>query len=172
MREVSHICGITVKCSRKQRKIARNLATVVALVDPRITASRVRAALAYTNINLSDSDEKVGIKTGTMARITSPTSPRGAKPDELQLIADACPEVPAWFFDYGFLPPAETGEEDVRRRIAELESVLSLLLEVPGAPEIPGELGRRLRAARPTPQGHEQPDSTPDTDVQPGSNGS
>jgi hypothetical protein len=92
-------------------------------------AARVRAALAYANIKLTDkgSPVKVGsISQATMARIISPTNPRGASVEELWAIADAC-GVPRSFMEEGFAP-LERPVSDVERRLYELEERLETRL--------------------------------------------
>lgn len=108
-------------------------------------ASRVRAALAYANIYAKDSEEEVGISPATMARIISPTAPRGASLDELRMVAGAC-GVPLWFLEYGWSPPVKTGEEEMRERMADIEAAVRAL----GAtvPPRPGWLPPREREAR------------------------
>lgn len=85
--------------------------------SPESVAARVRAALAYANIKVKDSGKRVGISAATMARIVSPTDPRGADGDQLDLIADAC-GVPRWFLERGFdVKPAganANGDSEVR----------------------------------------------------------
>ncbi len=98
------------------------------LTDPRLTADRVRAALAFSNINVTDSLQRVGISKATMQRIVSPTNPRGASIEEMQLVAVACPDVPAWFLEHGFSPPVETGETDLRQELNDTRDELEALL--------------------------------------------
>lgn len=100
----------------------------MALRDPQITAARVRAALAYEGIVIRTQGEKrTGIKLSTLNRIIAKTNPRAASTDELRLIADACPSVPAWFFEFGFAPPVETGEADLRQELADLTAKFQTL---------------------------------------------
>lgn len=79
------------------------------LPPPEIVAARARAALAYANIKLTEKGApvKVGsITQATMARIISPTSPRGANSiEELWEIAEAC-GIPRSFMEEGFSAPA------------------------------------------------------------------
>jgi len=79
----------------------RNTVRLVLLLEPSDVAARVRAALAYANIDVKSSDDEIGISRATMARIVSPSKPRGASVDELWLIADKT-GVPRWFLEGGF----------------------------------------------------------------------
>lgn len=75
------------------------------LPSPEAVAARTRAALAYANIKLTEKGEPVSvgaISQPTMARIISPTNPRGVRSvEELWAIADAC-GVPRSFMEEGF----------------------------------------------------------------------
>lgn len=93
------------------------------LIDAGDAAARVRAAMAYADIDVKDSEERVGIGPATMARIMSPTTPRGASIDELRQIAHAC-GVPEGFMEQGFEALAAV---DQARRIDELASGLEAL---------------------------------------------
>ena len=93
-----------------------------AMGSPETIAARVRAALAYANIKLTDKGKpaSVGsISQSTMARIVSPTNPRGASIEELWEIADAC-GVPRSFMEEGF---SESGSAD--DRVSELEAQMA-----------------------------------------------
>lgn len=99
----------------------------MAPIDSSDTAKRVRAALAYAGIDVKESKEKTGVTYATMQRIVSPTNPRGASLDELRQIADHCPGVPRWFLEYGFAPPVETGETDLRQEVSDTRAELASL---------------------------------------------
>lgn len=100
----------------------------MALTDPQITAARVRAALAYEGIVVrTEGEKRTGIKLPTLSRIIAKTNPRPASTDELRLIAAACPSVPAWFLEFGFAPPVETGEADLRQQLVDLNAKLQEL---------------------------------------------
>ena len=101
------------------------------LTDPRITAARARAALGYQGINLkADGQKRTGISYPTLSRIVAKTNPRRASTDEMRQIAAACPDVPDWFFEHGFAPPVETGEQDLREALAALSEDLLRQLEL------------------------------------------
>lgn len=107
------------------------------LIDPAHVAARARAALAYANIEVKDSKDRIGIPYSTMTRIVSPKNPRGARTvEELWAIADAC-GVPRAFMERGFEVVVEAEEaarvngaandlEDVLRRVAALEQATGL----------------------------------------------
>lgn len=124
------------------------------LIDPRITADRVRAALAFAGIDVKDSQAKVGISYATMERIVSPSKPRGASLDELRQIADACPGVPRWFLEHGFAPPAETGADELRQDLSDLRDDLKQLAATVA------QQSRELRELRG--QGHRRQSSADD----------
>jgi hypothetical protein len=116
----------------------RVMSPSMALPSPEVVAARARAALAYANIKLTEKGEpvKVGsINQATMARIVSPTNPRGANSiEELWEIADAC-GVPRSFMEEGFSASGSNADA----RLAELEDqmgavavLLPLLLEATG----------------------------------------
>lgn len=105
------------------------------LPSPETVAARTRAALAYANIKLTDKGEPVSvgaISQPTMARIISPTNPRGVKSlEELWAIADAC-GVPRAFMEEGFSEPAAADDSRVaglERKMEAVEVLLPLLLE-------------------------------------------
>jgi hypothetical protein len=121
--------------------------------SPETIAARVRAALAYANIKLTDKGKptSVGsINQSTMARIVSPTNPRGASIDELREIAEAC-GVPRSFMEEGFSEPASADE-----RVAELEAqmgaigvLLPLLVKAAGY-ELPPRAAQALARVQST----------------------
>jgi hypothetical protein len=129
---------MSVKRNVASRKPARNLAAVRPLVDPVDAAARVRAALAYANLNVKQAPEQQRLKDAdisyaTLTRIVSATTPRGADIEELWAIADAC-DVPRRFMEQGFRE--EPTEADLAHRIEELANDLAALrrrVEGPGA---------------------------------------
>jgi hypothetical protein len=109
----------------------------VELPPPETVAARARAALAYANIKLTEKGTpvKVGSVTqATMARIISPTNPRGAASiDELWEIADAC-GVPRSFMEEGFSESVSADErvEELERDLGAVAVLLPLLLKATG----------------------------------------
>lgn len=75
---------------------------------------RARAAIAYWGGEHEDLAEATGIKLSTLRRIVSRTNPRGANPDELERIAQAC-GVPRRFMLNGFDPDGESLETRIER---------------------------------------------------------
>jgi hypothetical protein len=61
-----------------------------------IVAARVRAALAYSGDGLAEIGERSRLGQAKLRRIASQKNPRGAMPDELWAIADACGVPRAW----------------------------------------------------------------------------
>lgn len=102
------------------------------LIAPALIASRTRAALGYADIKVKDSNERIGIPSSTMARIVSPTNPRGASFEERSQIADAC-DVPAWFMEHGFDPLKETVGDDLQatttRLLAEVKVIKAAMAQ-------------------------------------------
>lgn len=98
------------------------------LIEAKVAAARTRAALAYANIDVKRSGDRIGISSATMARIVSPSNPRGASIEELWQIADAC-KVPRWFMEQGFDAPASTELED---QVAEHHERLARIEETEG----------------------------------------
>jgi hypothetical protein len=92
------------------------------LIAAEKVAARVRAALAYANIDVNKSDTLIGIGRSTMARIVSPSKPRGASIEELWRIADAC-GVPRSFMERGFDTPSEV-PADVTKRLERIEEAV------------------------------------------------
>lgn len=89
--------------------------------SPDVVAARVRAALAYANIKLTDKGAPLSvgsISQATMSRIVSPANPRGASIEELREIASVC-GVPRSFLEEGFSVPPSADE-----RVADLEARL------------------------------------------------
>lgn len=102
--------------------------------DPQITAARVRAALAYQGVVVEAEGEDVtGIGLSTLRRIMARTKPRRLRDDELQLIAAACPDVPAWFFEEGWAGANVPDEIGVGERVEALESQVEALYKLLGA---------------------------------------
>lgn len=91
------------------------------LIDPEEAARRVRAALAYADIDVKASPAATGISYATMQRIVSPTSPRGATIEQLWAIADAC-DVPRRFMEHGFT--SSDVPEDIESQLSEIRDVL------------------------------------------------
>lgn len=118
------------------------------LTDPHITAARCRAALAYEGIVVkTEGEERTKIPRPTLNRIIAKTNPRAANTDELRLIAAACPSVPAWFFEHGFSPPVETGEDDLRQKLRaveqQIEDLAALVAQQDEERRAAGGRGRR-----------------------------
>lgn len=104
------------------------------LLDPVEAAARVRAAATYASKEYKDIAAATGIGESTILRIASPSKPRGAKLEELWLIADAC-GVPRAFMEEGFAPLSPNGLRDevaqLREQVAVLQADLATLdLEV------------------------------------------
>jgi hypothetical protein len=130
-------------------------------------ARRVRAALAYANIEVKSSKGATGISGATMARIVSPTSPRGAKnEDEAARIAHAT-GVPLAFLLHGFGQEAPALVE----RVEALEHQMATLLRRFGADEPlppPAELLPPPSSPQPKPSTEGDGSTPPDTDEQRG----
>jgi transcriptional regulator with XRE-family HTH domain len=113
-------------------------------------AARARAALAYADIDVKDSAERVGISSATMQRIVSPTSPRGVRTvEELWMIADAC-GVPRSFMEAGF--EQANGDDrlaSLEAQITELRAGLASLAadSLRRTRELEGRLGMDRRQA-------------------------
>lgn len=106
------------------------------LLEPAEAARRTRAALAYANIDVKESKKRIGISSPTMARIVSPTSPRGFRSiEEAWLIADRC-EVPREFMEHGFAYDTANGSDaritKLEIRLGELETVIARAIAVRG----------------------------------------
>lgn len=94
------------------------------LIDPRLVAARVRAALAYAGIEHTNPPDDLGITKSTLARMVSWKSPRGAySTDELWAIADRC-GVPRAFMERGWEPLVAA---DAARRLDEAGDELAAL---------------------------------------------
>lgn len=105
-------------------------------------AARVRAALAYADIDIKAAQTRVGISRATMTRIVSPTAPRGVRPEELPLIIEAT-GVPAAFFEVGF-DPLEQPLTDVEIRVIDIERRVKALETRNQAQAFADELADRL----------------------------
>lgn len=151
---------------------------------PAQVAARVRAALAYSTLGLSEVGERSGLGQPKLRRIASATNPRGANPLELWAIADAC-GVPREWLEAGEwsdlagradviddLDPFGNGSTEDRVELLE-RYVLALLrieaarggqLPLPVASvDTPGPLPRELPTGRATPRPRRRRGSDPDT---------
>lgn len=123
--------------SRKSEWPTSNLARTVAvvslvLIDPRLVAARVRAALAYAGIEHTRPPDDLGVSKATLARMVSWTSPRGAQStDELWAIADRC-GVPRVFMEQGWEPLVAA---DAARRVEEAADELAALRQHAEGPD-------------------------------------
>lgn len=100
------------------------------LPEPAEVARRVRAALAYADIDIKHAEPQVGISSATIARIVSPSTPRGVRGEaELDLIAQAT-GVPIGFLINGWPLEEPTLIERVEALEHQLGSVRGELSEV------------------------------------------
>lgn len=97
----------------------------MAKVKPSGKAARVRAARGYAGLEQPDFAELFGISKETVSRIENGKAP--ISDEFLADVARKCPGVPVWFMQHGFAPPVETGEQDLRDRVGQLEAVIRQL---------------------------------------------
>jgi transcriptional regulator with XRE-family HTH domain len=117
------------------------------LVDAEETARRVRAAQGYSGYRrIEDLAQASGVSKDILRRLVLRKNPQAADRDQLEAIADAC-EVPYWFVEHGFNPPAEVFDATSHGdRLTAVEDQVRVLLEAAGAQAPAGDRGHRLSA--------------------------
>lgn len=89
-------------------------------------AARFRAAFAYKGMKPAAIANALGVSTRTVNRLETGRSEIDLA---MQRTVIGLTGVPAWFLEYGFAPPVETGEEDLRQELNDTRDELQALLE-------------------------------------------
>jgi transcriptional regulator with XRE-family HTH domain len=120
-----------------------------------IIAARVRAAIAYTDLQQDEIVERTGLSVGTLRRIRLKESPRGATVPELHRLADACDVPRTWLTDGKWddsegarsSPARDLGRGTDRERLDVIEHHLAALLDLEDqrAASLPQTRRRRSR---------------------------
>ncbi len=116
-------------------------------MDAEETARRVRAAQGYSGYRrIEDLAKASGVSKDILRRLVLRKNPHAADRDQLEAIADAC-EVPYWFVEHGFNPPAEVFDATSHGdRLTAVEDQVRVLLEAAGAQAPAGDRDHRLSA--------------------------